>query len=428
MHEGLDVDTVKKIFLTNSFSFTSISVTFIMLLYAYYLELSNLMIAFIGGIVLLLFSPPLLNYLQKFTLARIAYLFNSFLILMTIGIVSGTESHAQFLLLTYLGLPFILFDEEPADVKVVLSSFGIIGFIYLQWHLNNYDPVFKIPDEIICDIRLINELTIFGIVLSLFYFFTSINNKYLDKLKKNKNEIEDKNKELEHFAYICSHDLSEPLRTIDGFIRIIKEESDLTNKKLNTYFSYVEAANQRMNIMIISLLEFAKLKNKNEFHIFNVYNIIGEVKIDLYQLISEKNAIIEFSNNLPNIIGLPTQVKQVFQNLIINGLKYQSPFTQPIIKISYKSTPEYWEFCVADNGIGIKVRDQKKIFQIFTRLHLKSDFQGDGIGLAFCKKIVEIHQGKIWVESIYQQGSKFYFTIKKDLALKDNHVSAEVFI
>ncbi|KXX71341.1 ATP-binding protein [Flammeovirga sp. SJP92] len=421
VQEGLDADTIKKIHLTNSISFMGCLSAVAMLIYALVMDTpyySKLVTALVIPEIMIV---PLLNYSGKYYVARITHCLLSLFILMTVAIVSGPLLHSQFLLVPYLGLPFILLDDKKGRVKVLLSSAGIIGFLYLEWHFRNFDPLIFLDPSIVFETRLLNEIILFGFIICLFYFFTSENNKYLEKLKKKNEEVEEKNKELEHFAYICSHDLSEPLRTVDGFISIIKEESDSSNAKLNTYFHYVEEANKRMNTMILSLLAFSKLQNKNTYQSVNSHDIISEIEVDLSQLILEKEATIEYSY-LPDIHGLPTQIKQVFQNLIINGIKYQSPHTKPVIQISYEDTPDYWEFCVADNGIGIKEKNLQKIFHMFTRLHLDNEFKGQGIGLAFCKKIVEIHKGKIWVQSKYQQGSQFYFTIKKDLPIEVNKI------
>ncbi|MBD0400789.1 ATP-binding protein [Flammeovirga sp. EKP202] len=420
-HEGLDADTVKKIHLTNSIAFLGCASALGMLFYAFAVNTPFYAKLVTGLVIPVIMVMPLLNYCGRYYAARVVHCIISLFILITVAIVSGPALHSQFLLVPYLGLPFILFDEKLNRVKVLLSSAGIIGFIYLEWHFKHFEPLIVLDKSIVCETRLLNEIILFCFIIGLFYFFTSESNKYLEKLKKKNEEVEEKNKELEHFAYICSHDLSEPLRTVDGFIGIIKEESDPKNEKLNTYFHYVQEANKRMNTMILSLLAFSKLQNKNSYQITNSQDIIHEIEVDLNQLILEKEAMIEYSF-LPTIHGLPTQLKQVFQNLIINGIKYQPPNAKPIINITCEETPDYWEFCVADNGIGIKVKNLKKIFHMFTRLHLDDEFKGQGIGLSFCKKIVEIHKGKIWVESEYKKGSQFYFTIKKDLPIEINKI------
>ncbi|NME70294.1 sensor histidine kinase [Flammeovirga aprica] len=414
VHEGLDADTIKKIHLTNSISFLGCASAFGMLIYAFVMDTPFYSKLVTGLVIPAILVMPLLNYLGKYYATRVVHCIISLFILMTVAIVSGPKLHSQFLLVPYLGLPFILFDDKKGRIKVLLSSAGIIGFLYLQWHFKNFEPLITLDESILFETRLLNEIILFVFIISLFYFFTSENNKYLDKLKKKNEEVEEKNKELEHFAYICSHDLSEPLRTVTGFIGIIKEESDPTNDKLNTYFGFVEQANNRMDTMISSLLNFSKLNKNSSHQQLNTQNLIQEVKVDINTLMLEKKATINFSD-LPVIHGMPTQIKQVFQNLIINGIKYQIPDVKPVITISCQETPDYWEFCVADNGIGIKEKNLNKIFHMFTRLHLDDEYKGEGIGLAFCKKIIEMHKGKIWVESEYKKGSQFYFTIKKSL-------------
>jgi len=144
---------------------------------------------------------------------------------------------------------------------------------------------------------------------------------------------------------------------------------------------------------------------------------VHEIELDLKELILEKNAIIQKSA-LPTIICLPIEIRQLFQNLISNAIKFQRPESNAVITITYENMPDYWEFCVADNGIGISPKKHKDIFQMFTKLHLPAAYEGHGIGLAFCKEIIEIHEGEIWVESSPGEGSRFYFTIQKKVNIE----------
>ncbi|WP_075342556.1 sensor histidine kinase [Tenacibaculum agarivorans] len=237
----------------------------------------------------------------------------------------------------------------------------------------------------------------------------------LNKVLEHQEELKIKNKELEHFAYIASHNLNEPIRTIDSFVEIIKEEyHNPEDKNLSTYFSFIHDASLRMQGMISNLLDYSRLGKNRNFYNADTNQIIKDVIMDLNGLIRKTDTVISIPE-LPKMDCLPSEIRLVFQNLIANGIKFQTIDSKPKITISWKNKFNFYEFCVEDNGIGIPNDKLKDIFQIFTRLHNFSKYEGQGIGLAFCKKIIEIHEGKIWVESSLNKGSRFYFTISKTL-------------
>ena len=219
------------------------------------------------------------------------------------------------------------------------------------------------------------------------------------------------NKELEQFAFIASHDLQQPLRTVSNYIQVF--EQDYVASLDATAFKYLRSiknATQRMSALIKSLLLFSQLGYNKKLANVDFKKIINEVIDDLNTMIENSDAIIEVSE-MPSLNAYEIEIRQVFQNLITNAIKFRKKDTQLKIKIYAENVDERWRFSVSDNGIGISPIYYTKIFDIFQRLHTNDEYEGSGIGLANCKKIVHLHQGQIGVESNPEKGTTFHFTI-----------------
>ncbi|MCF8432345.1 MAG: PAS domain S-box protein, partial [Melioribacteraceae bacterium] len=236
------------------------------------------------------------------------------------------------------------------------------------------------------------------------------------ELKSLLKKLENSNKSLSEFAYIASHDLREPLRKITAFGELLNEslegnieEDDAENLKL-----MVDGAN-RMQKMINDLLSYSKITSTVEEHSkIDLKKLVDELAdFELAALIEESNAKIEFGKNLGPVRGENTQIKQLFQNIISNGIKYRKPDIDPIIEITMDSGPRFYTVKIKDNGIGIKEEYYNQIFEMFKRLHSREEYSGTGIGLSVCKRIVEISGGKIGVESTVGEGSTFWFELPK---------------
>ena len=227
-------------------------------------------------------------------------------------------------------------------------------------------------------------------------------------------ELERKNTELEQFVYIASHDLQEPLRTTSSFVELFqKQYKGKLDEKADTYLSYISQATGRMKTLINDLLEFSRIGSQKELQQVDCNTILQEVATDLGMALSEAGAEIN-ADQLPVILGYRTGIKQLFQNLITNAVKFRKKDVPPIIKICAETKDDAWKFSFTDNGIGIDQQHSEKIFVIFQRLHNRKEYEGSGIGLAQCKKIVELHGGKIWIESRPGEGTTFHFTIPKN--------------
>ncbi len=243
-----------------------------------------------------------------------------------------------------------------------------------------------------------------------------------EELKKTLSELKRSNEELQQFAYVASHDLQQPLRMVASYTQLLaKRYKDKLDKDANEFIKYaVEGANN-MKTLIEDLLEYSRIQTRgNPFEVINFEEVLKDVLFSFHETIKEKDAEITH-DYLPNILADKTQLIQVFQNLIDNALKFRSK--DPVrIHISAKKNKNNWQFSVKDNGIGIDPEYFDRIFIIFQRLHRKSEYPGTGIGLALCKRIIERHNGKIWVESKVGKGSTFHFTIPTK---KNNYMKKE---
>ncbi|MCG2418915.1 hypothetical protein K8089_07760 [Aequorivita sp. F47161] len=222
-----------------------------------------------------------------------------------------------------------------------------------------------------------------------------------------------KNQQLDHFAYVASHDLQEPLRTVSNFLEIFQEDfPERVEGEAVMYFDFINKAVERMRKLISGLLSFSRLGTSGEMELINLNKTVKKIKQDFAVVISDRDIIIE-NDELPKIVGHKIEIKQLFQNLISNAIKFTPPHVKPHIKITYQETENYYNFHISDNGVGIPEKDFTKIFDMFSRLHSVKNYEGQGIGLAFCKKIVELHLGNIWVSSTFGEGTTIHFTLKK---------------
>lgn len=240
-------------------------------------------------------------------------------------------------------------------------------------------------------------------------------------LNKQKAELITSNKELEQFAYVASHDLQEPLRMVTSFLtQIEKKYENVLDEKGKKYIFFAVDGAKRMRQIILDLLDFSRIgKNEDKLEEVDLNIVIEEILLLYRKQIEENKAQINY-NALPKLQSYGAPLRQVFQNLISNSLKYSIQESAPIITISCCESATAWKFEIKDNGIGIHSDYFEKIFIIFQRLHNKEEYSGTGMGLAITKKIIENLGGQIWVESKEGIGSSFYFTIPKNKNYESN--------
>jgi len=235
-----------------------------------------------------------------------------------------------------------------------------------------------------------------------------------ESLQKNAKELVISNTELEQFAYVASHDLQEPLRMITSFLsQLEKKYNDVLDEKGKKYIHYAVDGAKRMRQIILDLLEFSRVGKTDESkEQLDLNVLVGDILILFRKKIEENHAVITVED-LPTIHAFKAPLRQIFQNLISNALKYSQDNKPVRILIKATEMQYHWEFSISDNGIGIEEEYFDKIFIIFQRLHNKDEFSGTGMGLAVTKKIIENMGGKIWVQSKEHEGSTFQFTLSK---------------
>jgi light-regulated signal transduction histidine kinase (bacteriophytochrome) len=230
------------------------------------------------------------------------------------------------------------------------------------------------------------------------------------EIKRYAADLKISNDELQQFAYVASHDLQEPLRMISSYLQLIEYRyKDKLDKDADDFIEYAVDGAKRLQDLIGGLLEYSRVGTKGRsFELVDFGHILEQTLINLKVAIEESGALITH-DPLPVLVADSTQLVQLFQNLIGNAIKFRSKET-PRIHISADLRENEWVFSLRDNGVGIESQYKERIFNIFQRLHGR-EYSGTGIGLSICKRIVERHGGRIWVESEAEKGSNFYFTI-----------------
>ncbi len=313
--------------------------------------------------------------------------------------------------------PVLLFKKQ---FSVLLIIFLVTGIGIALWNMRS---ITKPLANLVKDIDIISRGNLDHRVKieskNEFSYLGERFNNMLINLKKTVQALKSSNRDLEHFAYVASHDLQEPLRMVSSYLELIKKRySHELDDDADEFIGYAIDGAKRMKVLINDLLVYSRLTTRGkDFRYSDLNELFIVVLNNLKFSLTENNADIS-CNELPKMHVDDTQFIQLMQNLISNAIKFRSD-TDPVIHISAREKEDEWEFSVEDNGIGIHRQFSDKIFIIFQRLHTRNEYPGTGIGLAICKKIVERHRGRIWFDSVPGEGTTFFFTINKYLNLTD---------
>jgi light-regulated signal transduction histidine kinase (bacteriophytochrome) len=230
-------------------------------------------------------------------------------------------------------------------------------------------------------------------------------------LRETRAELEQSNEDLEQFAYVASHDLQEPLRTVSNYLQLLERryEDDL-DEDAEEFIEFAVDGAERMHEMIQALLEYSRVDTRGEpLKPTNLQSVYETARRNLRVAIEESDATIT-ADELPTVRGDENQLVQLFQNLLDNAIKYTGD-AHPRVHISAERTDRGWLIAVEDDGIGMTPDETERVFQIFERLHGRESYSGTGIGLAVCHRIVDRHGGDIWIESERGDGATFFFTL-----------------
>lgn len=278
-------------------------------------------------------------------------------------------------------------------------------------------------------IKVLGALVLVSIALFFIFFRWRLSTIKNQRIIENKNEqlknYIDQNLQLENFAYIASHDLKTPLRNIISFSQLLERKLSqlkVDNSQVSTYLYFITNGSKELMNLTQDLLEYSTL-NKKELQLesFQIDHFIDDFLQSIQSLILESNAQIELEIPKKWVTADSIKLKQVFQNIIINAIKFHSPGTQPFVSIQMTESKEDWTFSITDRGIGIAPEFHEKIFLLLKRLHNKDEYEGTGMGLAIAKRVVEQHGGRIWLESAVGKGSSFHFNLPKQLPSISHH-------
>ena len=374
----------------------------------------------LGNLFLIIISTALIT-LSSFGLAKFIHF------LAAVGVIVISAFIFPFMRNEHLLMPltaltvFTTYPFQKQKWNYIIGGacmvIGILLFFLEQTQTAKY-PEFDFFNQVFA--LLILYITIIEIVMTAL-----IGNKYIQIINRNtksltsqKVELEryiESNLQLENFAHLASHDLKTPLANVIRFSQLLelKIKSKLTDKE-KELFKFIIDGSQHMNETINSLFQFSQATNKKlEYSQFSIVDLIEELKSDIKVNIQESNAEISYDRYTTLISADKILIKQLCLNLILNSIKFKKANEAPRIHIQIENQSKNLQFKVTDNGIGIEEEYKETIFLIFKRLHDNASFEGTGVGLAICKKIVEQHGGKIWVDSTLHEGSSFYFTLPK---------------
>ncbi|NKI30541.1 sensor histidine kinase [Croceivirga thetidis] len=372
--------------------------------------------------VAILYLIPIFIKSNKFS--KFNSIFNAFIIpiwFATAILLFGGYFAQALASVTLIFISYILFRKE-SKLRLVVIVYQILLFIIPTIYIAFYGPYFgviDIPfDEIIVYFCCITWLSI------TFVIYDEQKTKSFTKKLEAKNEdliqlntsINEKNHQIEEFTAILYHDLKEPVNNILAFSKdLLKKANELESQlpiEITDNLNFITQSSSRMNQLILTISDYTKIGKERLKKNIDCNKLVREVLDDIAAKVTSTKTEINVGN-LPTVYGYATELRMLFQNLILNAIKFKKPDQVAKIRISYFTNDNYYQFQIVDNGIGIPTIQSKKIFDAFIRLNSRQNYEGVGLGLYNAKRIIEMHNGLIWVESKEDNGSTFNFTLEK---------------
>ncbi len=331
----------------------------------------------------------------------------------------GLTSPCLIWLLTIPSIAVFYLHKRDLKIWSALTILTVVSFFVL--HMSAYSFPQECPKNWLAGIAFFNFIIILALFVSVIRSFGVSLRKVNRKLANSINDLQQSNKELERFAYIASHDLKSPLRNIVSFLNLFERRYaktlDDTGKE---YLQYVSDSAQQMHSLIEDILEYSRTTNRElKSEVIDLNELLASIKMQLKGTPKYEHAIIYFPK-LPIIKGDETLLHQLFQNMIENGLKYNESI-QPEVLIYHKHRGHEHSFSIEDNGIGMDPKYKDQVFEMFKRLHNKEKYEGTGIGLAICKRIIEEYKGEIEVESEIGKGTTLRFKLNLEIVPHSMH-------
>ena len=325
----------------------------------------------------------------------------------------------------YMAIPLILIRfiivKQGIPLRSVFWLFGAFILLCGLTHLVDATMFWWPAYRFNALIRFLTGLISIATVIALIkYFDQALGLRTSEEYERELNyrqravqELSRSNEELQQFAYVASHDLQSPLRTIENYMALLdlKHGHELS-PDARKLLEVTSAASGRMRVLINDLLEFSRIGNTADFVPVDLNKLLDEIKEEQQEDIRDAGATVTIGA-LPTIEAHRTDLKQLFLNLVSNSIKYRRAGVAPVVSVQSDDLGDAWQIRISDNGIGIDARYYDRIFQLFQRLHGRNEFPGTGIGLATCKKVAEIYGGRIWLDSTVGEGSTFYVVLPK---------------
>jgi signal transduction histidine kinase len=353
--------------------------------------------------------------------SRIFYLIAINIFLYLAALYTGPLAGGENFLLISVMLPFLTYDLKYKGIIAMGISIPVVlifSFPYAVPYFAAYHPTIQ-QQHFLQQLGVVMQIGLVIVAVYQFVYYSREAEKGLEvsnqQMTTQTEELKRSNSDLEQFAYVISHDLKTPVRNISCFMKLLSNKhSDSLNTEAKEFVDFSLHGAKRMERLIDDVLAYSRIgRNLSIPTPVNVNDVVNTICYELQDKLSATHSSIKITGKLPIINSVHSSLMyHILQNLIKNGLKFNKS-ANPEINISYIESADHYKFAVQDNGIGILKDYEGQVFQMFKRLHNENEFDGTGIGLAICKKIVELYHGEIWYEGKEGVGTTFYFTIRK---------------